>query len=665
MLTRILSALRARKAEQAAAAAPEPAGARASQPADRETIAGFDVYGREIKVERGEWRDKVLLPNVEQNWNEPGALYGLIVSGLENGFAAELMPAAARLVEIDDYHERCHVMHGIVLLKNGQLDAAEATLRTGIAKAGATGILLTNLAKVFAERGDEAAAEATLWRALEADPNQENGLLWCLSIQRERGGDAACLQTLHTIAAMPGSWRARLWLARHHLEKQEVEAARALYADVLAAGAFDGNALTMVSGDLGKHGQLALMLELAGPAYDEHKHDFMAGINLLRACWELGRADEGEALLGRMYALDLAPIRHQLDQFAQAFQEQRAASAHATPVDPYSLEIETLALGGPIWHYGLNGADWLFTQKLEGAQELGFFALSKIVDGAERAESQREDDVGRLSRAIPMYLAEAAHYWSDYATTFYVQVVEGGGPVVSGCEADGNALFDIVPAEMKYFVTGTIGCTGAGEELESQLSLTLWDCTTRTGHAIGSGKAGRAGLGELVLSLEQTLLLRAGLQRTRPLDAFYVRPTADVMPEYLDELGQALILTLVGSAHTPKSALWGERTMLDWPLTMALRWPTVEVPRLMYLSGLGKAFAYGSDVLSEYKERSLALLREAEQAGSPAARLAPLIWKIFGMQEALQAHIQRLPADTVPGYRAWLGRVSEQPDQRG
>jgi hypothetical protein len=86
--------------------------------------------------------------------------------------------------------------------------------------------------------------------------------------------------------------------------------------------------------------------------------------------------------------------------------------------------------------------------------------LSKIDDDATPSESQREDDLGRLTRAIPLYLAEATHYWSDYAARCYVQVAAGIGPVVSTHPFDGYGLFDLVPPEMKYFVTGEIGCSG-------------------------------------------------------------------------------------------------------------------------------------------------------------------------------------------------------------
>jgi len=212
---------------------------------------------------------------------------------------------------------------------------------------------------------------------------------------------------------------------------------------------------------------------------------------------------------------------------------------------------------------------------------------------------------------------------------------------------------------MKYFVTGEIGSSGEGDTTQWQISLSLWDCSTRTKQASESGKAIQAELGALVLTLERRLLTRIGLKREQALDIFYQHPSAEVMPVYLAELGQSFILTLLANEHMPKSGLWGERAMLDWPLNMALHWPTVEIPKLMYISGLGKALDYKSEVLPEYKERSLNLLREAEQSHSSAIQLAPLVWKMFGMTEELQAHIQSQSADVLPTYQAWLQRVSE------
>lgn len=657
MFKRILSALGGKKG---AATPANDAPPLSPSPASKELITVHDAYGREFQIARHEWQEKVLQPNLKAKWNEPDALYSMIVSALNDGFAADLLPTAQRLLEIDPSPERSHTILGIVLMKNGQLDAAEATLNDGIRKVGETGTLLTNLAKVFSERGNQAQADETLWRAVQADPNMENGLLWWAAIQQERGGEAGYLQSLRTASALPGSWRAQLWLARHHLAHKELDAARALYAEVLSGGLYDGGALMMISGDLGNGGQIQLILDLIGPVFDEHKHDPMAGLNLLRACHQLGKVAEGESLLNRMYALGFAPIKQHLDEFAKAFQALQQAHDQGKPVDPAKLQVSTLALSQPIWHYGLRNADWLFAQKPEGAPEVGFFALSKIMGGSARAEEQREDELGRFTRAIPLYLAEAAHYWTEYAARCYILVVEGGGPVVSGGETDGAGLFDIVPPGMKYFVTGEIGRSGEEDAVQWRISLSLWDCSTRAKQASESGSASQEELGNLVLKLEQRLLARIGMKRSTPLDDFYLHPNAEVMPVYLAALGQSFMLTLVANERMPKSGLWGERAMLDWPLNMALQWPTVEVPKLMYISSLGKALDYRSDVLPEYKVRSLELLKDAQRANSPAARLAPLVWKAFGMDAELREHAGDLPADRMPAYRAWVERVRAQ-----
>ncbi|MCG8709404.1 tetratricopeptide repeat protein [Brenneria sp. 4F2] len=660
MFKRILSAVRGKNKPAHTASASENANEAESPLANDDPIVAYDAYGREIHVARDEWRESMFLPFLQQNWNSADELYNAILSGLNDGFAADLIPAAERLVEIDDVPERAHVIEGIVLMKNGHLAAAERTLRAGIETSGATGTLLTNLAKVFAERGDDARADEMLWQAIQADPNQDNGLIWWATIHQEREGEAGYLAALRRVAELPGSWRAKLWLARHHLERQDVETARTLYAEVLNGGMFDAGALMMISGDLGNNGQVPLIVELVAPVYDERRHDPMAGINVLRAYQQLGDAAEGEKLLARLYSLGFAPIKQYLDEFAQVFQTMREQGEKSIPADPDQLKISTLALTQPIWHYGLRKADWLFKPKPESAQKIGFFALAKITDVPQGAEAQREDDLGRLTRAIPLYLAEAAHHWSDYATNCYFQIVEGGGPVVSSGGVDGHALFDIVPPTMRYFVTGEIGCSGEGDGRQWQLSLSLWDCATRTKHAAESGQAIHADLGALVLNLEQRLFAQVGLTREQPVDPFYQRPSVEAMPVYLTALGQAFMLTLVANEKVPRSSMWGERAMLDWPLNMALHWPSADVATLMYISGLAKAFDYQSEALAEYQERSLGLLREAEGTNSAAAALAPLIWKIFGMRQELDAYRQNPPPDADAAYIAWLTRVAEK-----
>ena len=75
------------KAAPSPVAAPAPLSVK--DPRDDELIKFYDGYGREIQITRAQWRDKVLLPNLNSNWDVPDALYNLILSGLKDGEAAE------------------------------------------------------------------------------------------------------------------------------------------------------------------------------------------------------------------------------------------------------------------------------------------------------------------------------------------------------------------------------------------------------------------------------------------------------------------------------------------------------------------------------------------------------------------------------------------------
>jgi predicted Zn-dependent protease len=316
MLNRLLAAIRARNTAAPALAT-------------HDAIATCDAHGRQVMMPRAEWRDKVLHPQLKQHWDTPDALHATILAALSDGFARELMTAAARLVEIDGLPERSHVTHGIVLLESGRPDEAEAVLQAGIRAAGETAALLTHLARAKHDRADVVGATDLLQRAVRLDPNFEHGLNGWLAVARERAGEAGFLQALQEACALPGSWRARLLLARHHLAAGDLPAAREQYTTVLAAEDVDGGALTTISADLGQYGHTGLIVTLVGPVYEPTRHGPQAGFNLLRACLETERVAEGEALLARLRPLAPPPFTRHLDEFQRAFQHLHGTEAHA------------------------------------------------------------------------------------------------------------------------------------------------------------------------------------------------------------------------------------------------------------------------------------------------------------------------------------------------
>lgn len=636
-----------------------PAAGPVEHPEQSEFITAYDVHGREIQITRVDWRDKMLLPQLQAKWSQPDELYELIVNALNDGFLAEVEPASRQLLAIDPIVERSHVIRAIVLMKNGALDEAERVLFDAGAKVGETGTILTNLAKVQEARGEEQKAAATLWKALTLDPNQESGLGWWLARERERGGEAAYIAALEKAGALPDSWRATLYLGRHRLAAGDVTTALELFRTVLAKASHIRDALLTISGDLGNAGKIAELVDLTGPNYDPVVHGPQVGLTLLQAYLHLGRLDEGEALLDRLYALDLPPFKQHLDAMAAQYQERRRQSTQSRRVDESALQISQVAFELPIWMYGLREPQWLFVPKPAGARKVTFLMLGKAMSGVEQAEEQREDDLGRLSRSIPLYLAESVYEWTPMHAQSLFAVVMGGGPIVFGAQdaaGERETAAQLAP-NTDVLVQGSIARAGDAWTID----LGVWDTSRVELIARETVSADQAGLEAAVLELERKLLPHFGGGLTRPHDPLYTRPMLEQMQPYLNALAQSLMLGLVAHDMVGKDAMWGERNMLEWPLRMALHWPGYDVPKAMYFSGISHAARYRSDVLGEFEERSFALLREINQAQSPLRDLGPLLLHAFNRADALAA-VRRETKDAR--QLAWIERVTGTPQER-
>jgi tetratricopeptide (TPR) repeat protein len=199
------------------------------EPKAADTIRVYDEYGRERLVTRENWRANVLPAAIEASWNNPEQLYANIVQALRDGFRPEIVYAAEHLYQIDPQKSRGAAAWGIVLMEEGRLEEAESVFQEFLSRHGDDGVVLTNLAKVYSKRNDEVKSQATLWHALEIDPNLDNGLAWYGAIHRDRGGDQAWLEAMQKVASLPGSWRAQLWLARDALQATHKDEAMALY----------------------------------------------------------------------------------------------------------------------------------------------------------------------------------------------------------------------------------------------------------------------------------------------------------------------------------------------------------------------------------------------------------------------------------------------------
>src|ERR1700683_3075745 len=177
-----------------------PAGAPANPAQNKDLIRLVDPFGRDTFITRQEWQDKVLPANLKRAWDKPDELYGMICGAINDGFRPSVVEATERLFKTDSDRHRAAFIWGIVLREEARLDEAEKVFRDYLTERGANGVILSNLAKVYDKRNDNAKRDEILWEGLQLDPNQDNGVSWFRYLERQRGGEEAERQALEKLA---------------------------------------------------------------------------------------------------------------------------------------------------------------------------------------------------------------------------------------------------------------------------------------------------------------------------------------------------------------------------------------------------------------------------------------------------------------------------------
>jgi tetratricopeptide (TPR) repeat protein len=589
---------------------------------DPNMIRVYDAYGRELFISKEEWRKNVLPGTIKPNWNKPDDLYAVVLAALNDGFRSDVIPAAEQLFKIDHDPVRGACVWGIVLMEEGRLDEAEKVFRNFIAKHGENGIILTNLAKVYSKRNQNAESERILWRALEVDPNQDNGLGWYWSIHKEREGEPAGEEALRRVAANPKSWRAQLWLARTALQSRDPEKALALYHESLsrAGNPVPADLLAQMSGDLGNAGHLPEILTLAKPHFVADVHGLQVGNNLIKAHLDLGQLDAARSVLDQLYALKRLDWKEALSFWDAEIAKARLNIIPADEKAPFNVAM--LTIEGPVWLKPSSPAAELFPAKPHDAPRIGFLGCTaELATNSKRTQHQMSDAPGRMSRALPLFLAEQVEFGSEAQVRTLVPWIaeEVGGFVLSGGAWEDGAAADYArQGEIKsdYVVITHLNTTAEPWSVELRLVRTIDSkCLGTLSTSFPFTQPGE----EIPTLARQLLALLGELAEVKsvPPPPLYQVPSVPQFSNYLLRLEQLLAVRCGGMDGVRGGFLSGEREILDGNLQLCAEFPENVGTRILLAQTLLGMKRVRPDILPEFKDK-LALLQREKPLSEPA-----------------------------------------------
>ncbi|MBP6508304.1 MAG: hypothetical protein KA257_12130 [Opitutaceae bacterium] len=225
-------------------------------------------------------------------------------------------------------------------------------------------------------------------------------------------------------SAAGGNVLPRLIAAREKLEARELPAALVIYEEVLAAAGDRADVLVTISADLGINGHTREIVDLVAPRYDAARHGPATGLNLLQAYLALRNAEAAQHVLDILFDLQRPELEDRLHGFSNAIAELMIAGQvppNGAPPSPEAAtaeppKVNLITISKPIWSYGLEGLPGVLPPKDGRLRRIAFVQLALPgVPELEALAQQPEENLGRLSRALPLWFAELFYFSPHYA----------------------------------------------------------------------------------------------------------------------------------------------------------------------------------------------------------------------------------------------------------
>jgi hypothetical protein len=438
---------------------------------------------------------------------------------------------------------------------------------------------------------------------------------------RDHSGEEAALNALSRVAQHSDSWRPQLWLARAALNSNDLPQAINYYREGLAHAASNvpADLLMQMSGDLGNHGHLAELLALTEPYFVPGQHGLQVGNNLIKANIDLGHINAARKILDQLYSLKRPDWKETLGYWDTQIAKSQVAKSAVELTEPLSMTM--LSIEGPVWLKPDSPAVKFFPVTSKDGPLITFLGSSATTSNRTQViELQMADAPGRMSRALPLFLAEQVSFASEAnVQTSIPWISEGSGGFVLSSVAwsDGDVLEYVrrSKTKTKYVVVTHLTTRSDSWSIDLRVLQTSNDeCVAELQSFIAPSIPG-----EPVIELSRRLiaLITEQLHVKRVTIPLYRAPDTAYISDYLLRLEQLLAVRCAAMEGVSREFLHVEREIIEGNLQLCLTFPGNIATRILLVQTLLNTNKIKPEVVREFIEK-VAMLHKDKPLAEPA-----------------------------------------------
>ncbi|MGG0754856.1 tetratricopeptide repeat protein [Brevibacillus laterosporus] len=270
--------------------------------------------GQSMQLSREDFQNKIIPKYMDLYWNENEKLREFAMELVRQEFPEHASKAADRLLELYGPIEPAMIFRSIVHMQLGEFPQAQKLLHETIDQYPESATAHLNLARLYAQGGEEHTAGLLLQKSLLIDPNQDNGLEWLTNSFMEAGKKEELYQYLTELGNREGAWRPHYVLALVALKEGDLLTAMNMFKETLDKVNGHEEIVMNVTGELGQAGYVYQLIQISEQYWKPSFERPYAGFNYINA---LLQTDETKKAINVLKEL----VEHTREEFKPAVQE--------------------------------------------------------------------------------------------------------------------------------------------------------------------------------------------------------------------------------------------------------------------------------------------------------------------------------------------------------